>query len=70
MRFQLADTLRLALAVNPAITTTAAAHAAGLLHDGFTIAQVVWSCSVRSNSEAPTERDWASGSPCANAVCA
>jgi signal transduction histidine kinase len=38
---QLADTLRLALAVNPAITTTAAAHAAGLLHDGFTIAQVV-----------------------------
>jgi signal transduction histidine kinase len=38
---QLADTLRLALAVNPAINRTAAAHAAGLLHDGFTIAQVV-----------------------------
>ncbi len=38
---QLADSLRLALGTNPAIATTAAEHAAGLLHDGFTIAQVV-----------------------------
>jgi signal transduction histidine kinase len=41
---QLADTLRLALGpnpANPAIEQTAAEHAAGLLHEGFTIAQVV-----------------------------
>lgn len=38
---QLADSLRLALGTNPAIAVTAAEHAAGLLHDGFTIAQVV-----------------------------
>ena len=38
---QLADSLRLAQGTNPAIAVTAAEHAAGLLHDGFTIAQVV-----------------------------
>jgi len=38
---QLADSLHLALGTSPAIATTAAEHAAELLHDGFTIAQVV-----------------------------
>ena len=38
---QLAESLRLALGTNPAIAVTAAEHAVGLLHDGFTIAQVV-----------------------------
>ena len=38
---QLADSLLRAPGSHPAIATTAAAHAAGLLHDGFTIAQVV-----------------------------
>ena len=38
---QLADTLRLAVSTNPAISQTAAEHVSGFLHDGFTIAQVV-----------------------------
>jgi signal transduction histidine kinase len=38
---QLADTLRLALELNPAIATAAARHGNELLHCGFTIAQVV-----------------------------
>jgi signal transduction histidine kinase len=38
---QLAHSLHIAFATNPAIATTAAENAAALLHEGFTIAQVV-----------------------------
>jgi signal transduction histidine kinase len=56
---QLADSLRHASTANPAIGTSAATHAAGMLSEGFTIAQAVHSYSsiARAITELASERD-------------